>query len=51
MSAESGVCAMALQPIGELMDDFHIEWEKQFHVLNAPSPASTAALEIKLWFR
>jgi len=43
----SGIRAMALQPNGEILDDFYFEKERnQIHVLNAPSPAATAALSI-----
>ncbi len=43
----AGVRAMALQPNGEILDDFHFELaENQIHVLNAPSPAATAGLSI-----
>lgn len=43
----AGVRAMALQPDGEILDDFRIErTENQVHVLNAPSPAATAGLAI-----
>jgi L-2-hydroxyglutarate oxidase len=43
----AGVRAMALQPNGEILDDFHFEVvERQIHVLNAPSPAATAGLSI-----
>jgi L-2-hydroxyglutarate oxidase len=43
----SGVRAMALQPNGEILDDFHFETTAQeIHVLNAPSPAATAGLAI-----
>lgn len=43
----SGVRAMALQPNGEILDDFYFETaERQIHVLNAPSPAATAGLAI-----
>lgn len=43
----SGVRAMALLPDGTILDDFHFErGERQLHVLNAPSPAATAALSI-----
>lgn len=43
----AGVRAMALQPNGEILDDFHFEVvERQIHVLNAPSPAATAGLAI-----
>ncbi|KMS91440.1 L-2-hydroxyglutarate oxidase [Prauserella rugosa] len=43
----SGVRAQALLPDGSLVDDFLIERAPgQIHVLNAPSPAATSALEI-----
>jgi L-2-hydroxyglutarate oxidase len=43
----SGVRAQALLPNGALVDDFLIESApNQVHVLNAPSPAATGALEI-----
>lgn len=43
----SGVRAQALRPDGSLMQDFLIERARdQVHVLNAPSPAATCALEI-----
>lgn len=45
--AGSGVRAQALRPDGRLVDDFLIETAPgQVHVLNAPSPAATSALEI-----
>jgi L-2-hydroxyglutarate oxidase len=45
--AESGVRAQALLPDGTLVEDFLIESAPaQVHVLNAPSPAATSALEI-----
>ena len=45
--AGSGVRAQALLPDGTLVDDFLIESAAgQVHVLNAPSPAATSALEI-----
>ncbi|WP_236790140.1 L-2-hydroxyglutarate oxidase [Amycolatopsis sp. GM8] len=45
--AGSGVRAQALLPDGSLVDDFLIETApNQVHVLNAPSPAATSALEI-----
>ena len=45
--AESGVRAQALTRSGALVDDFLIQQApRQVHVLNAPSPAATAALEI-----
>lgn len=43
----SGVRAQALHRDGSLVDDFYYERGiRQIHVLNAPSPAATAALEI-----
>lgn len=43
----SGVRAQALDRRGNLVDDFHIvRGERAVHVLNAPSPAATAALAI-----
>ena len=43
----SGVRAQALSPSGELMQDFHFaRQDGALHVLNAPSPAATAALSI-----
>ena len=43
----AGIRAMALQPNGEILDDFYFEVaERQVHVLNAPSPAATAGLAI-----
>ncbi|WP_312871540.1 L-2-hydroxyglutarate oxidase [Amycolatopsis acididurans] len=43
----SGVRAQALYPDGSLVQDFLIETApNQVHVLNAPSPAATCALEI-----
>lgn len=45
--ADSGVRAQALRPDGTLVDDFLYARDRhQVHVLNAPSPAATAALEI-----
>ncbi len=45
--AGSGVRAQAVGPHGVLVDDFHIvEAARMIHVLNAPSPAATAALSI-----
>ncbi len=44
---EPGVRAQALRGDGGLVDDFLIErGERSIHVLNAPSPAATASLEI-----
>ena len=38
---------MALDPTGEMIDDFKIEYTgNSIHVLNAPSPAATSALAI-----
>jgi L-2-hydroxyglutarate oxidase len=43
----AGVRAQALEPDGSLVDDFRIvEAERMIHVLNAPSPAATAAISI-----
>lgn len=45
--AEAGVRAQAITPDGDLVDDFLIVTRgRQVHVLNAPSPAATSALEI-----
>jgi L-2-hydroxyglutarate oxidase len=45
--APSGVRAQAIGSDGELLDDFVIrEVGRAVHVLNAPSPAATASLEI-----
>ena len=43
----SGVRAQALEPNGQLVDDFRIlEAKRMVHVLNAPSPAATASISI-----
>lgn len=43
----AGVRAMALDPDGNMIDDFKIEYHgNALHVLNAPSPAATACLAI-----
>lgn len=43
----SGVRAQALSPQGELVQDFYfVRQARALHVLNAPSPAATAALAI-----
>jgi L-2-hydroxyglutarate oxidase len=43
----AGVRAQALRPDGTLVDDFLIQQHgRNVHVLNAPSPAATSALEI-----
>jgi L-2-hydroxyglutarate oxidase len=45
--AGSGVRAQAVRRDGSLADDFVIQRAPhQLHVLNAPSPAATSALEI-----
>lgn len=43
----SGVRAQAVEPDGTLVDDFRLaRGERTLHLLNAPSPAATAALAI-----
>lgn len=43
----AGVRAMALDPDGNMIEDFAIEYNNDsIHVLNAPSPAATACLAI-----
>ena len=43
----AGVRAQALLPSGELLQDFYfVRQARALHVLNAPSPAATAALTI-----
>lgn len=45
--APAGVRAQALRRDGTMVDDFaYVRAARQIHVLNAPSPAATAALEI-----
>ncbi|MFB8386184.1 L-2-hydroxyglutarate oxidase [Microbacterium sp. NPDC055910] len=45
--APAGVRAQAMHRDGSLVDDFYIQRSaRQLHILNAPSPAATAALEI-----
>ncbi|MDN5761168.1 MAG: L-2-hydroxyglutarate oxidase [Microlunatus sp.] len=45
--APAGVRAQALRRDGTMVDDFsYVRASRQVHVLNAPSPAATAALEI-----
>jgi L-2-hydroxyglutarate oxidase len=45
--APAGVRAQAIGANGELVDDFAIrKVGRALHVLNAPSPAATASLEI-----
>lgn len=47
LPAASGVRAQALRPDGGLVDDFlFVRGVRSLHVLNAPSPAATAALPI-----
>ncbi len=47
LPAHAGVRAQALTPQGTLVDDFWFEQgARSVHVLNAPSPAATAALAI-----
>lgn len=47
MPGRAGVRAMALDPNGDMIDDFKIEYKQDsIHVLNAPSPAATSALAI-----
>jgi len=46
-SGGSGVRAQAMQPTGELVQDFAlIRSPRALHVINAPSPAATASLAI-----
>ena len=43
----AGVRAMALDPNGNIVDDFSlVKNNNQIHVLNAPSPAATAGLAL-----
>jgi L-2-hydroxyglutarate oxidase len=45
--APAGVRAQAVRPDGTLVDDFLVLTRpRQVHLLNAPSPAATSALEI-----
>jgi L-2-hydroxyglutarate oxidase len=47
LPSASGVRAQAVKTNGEMVDDFLIQQGKNsLHVLNAPSPAATASLEI-----
>jgi (S)-2-hydroxyglutarate dehydrogenase len=47
MQGGAGVRAQALSPSGELLQDFYfVRQQHALHVLNAPSPAATAALAI-----
>ena len=47
MPAPAGVRAQAVRRDGTLVDDFLVQTApRQVHVLNAPSPAATASLEI-----
>lgn len=44
---DSGIRAQAVEPDGTMVDDFRIgRGKRSLHVLNAPSPAATAALTI-----
>jgi L-2-hydroxyglutarate oxidase len=46
-AGHSGVRAQAMSPAGQLLQDFSIcERSRALHLLNAPSPAATAALAI-----
>jgi L-2-hydroxyglutarate oxidase len=46
-NAPAGVRAQAIKPDGNLVEDFAIHHVgRALHVLNAPSPAATASLEI-----
>ncbi|MBB02634.1 MAG: L-2-hydroxyglutarate oxidase [Planctomyces sp.] len=46
-AAPAGIRAQAVSPDGSLVDDFLIEADDRWvHVLNAPSPAATASLQI-----
>ena len=43
----AGVRAMALEPDGQLVDDFRfVQADRMIHAVNAPSPAATASLAI-----
>ncbi|MDA7950549.1 MAG: L-2-hydroxyglutarate oxidase [Pirellulaceae bacterium] len=45
--APAGVRAQAITPKGEMVDDFLIQADRRIvHILNAPSPAATSALNI-----
>lgn len=47
VSSGAGVRAQAIGRDGKLVDDFVIQkYRNQIHILNAPSPAATSALEI-----
>jgi L-2-hydroxyglutarate oxidase len=47
LAMPAGVRAQAITPTGALVDDFAFrETARGVHVLNAPSPAATASLEI-----
>jgi (S)-2-hydroxyglutarate dehydrogenase len=47
VACPAGVRAQAVRRDGRLVQDFHVEHGvRQTHVLNAPSPAATASLEI-----
>lgn len=45
ISSRCGIRAMAINPAGEMLDDFKIEKKgNALHVINSPSPAATASL-------
>jgi L-2-hydroxyglutarate oxidase len=47
VAAPAGVRAQAVAPDGAMLDDFAFaESARMIHVVNAPSPAATAALSI-----
>lgn len=47
VASTPGIRAQAVMPDGKLCDDFvMVDGERSLHVLNAPSPAATASLEI-----
>jgi L-2-hydroxyglutarate oxidase len=47
MPCAAGVRAQAITDSGELVDDFlFVPKDRMLHVLNTPSPAATASIEI-----
>ena len=47
IAAKPGIRATAVDPEGRIVDDFHmVSGDRQLHVINAPSPAATAAFRI-----